>query len=152
MVRLPLLVFCFFVLFCFDVRTDVKVCDCTRGAVRLPVKESALKVDFGNKTPCRTGESNLHQHRDGPGAEAAELHLHLGWGCSSVGRASDRHAADAGSIPRCGKGFFSQSQLSVQTRSLTVSVHPRAQSHAFTSVRTLKIPSSMSEFGGLWKH
>ena len=33
------------------------------------------------------------------------------WGCSSVGRASDRHAADAGSIPRCGKGLFSQSQF-----------------------------------------
>ena len=26
-------------------------------------------------------------------------------GCNSVGRESDRHAADAGSIPRCGKGF-----------------------------------------------
>ena len=26
-----------------------------------------------------------------------------------------RHAADAGSIPRCGKGFFYQSQLSVKT-------------------------------------
>ena len=26
--------------------------------------------------------------------------------CSSVGRASDRHAAEAGSIPWCGKGFF----------------------------------------------
>ena len=38
-----------------------------------------------------------------------------GWGCSSVDRASDRHAADVGTIPRCGKGFFSQSQLSVQT-------------------------------------
>ena len=38
-----------------------------------------------------------------------------GWGCSSVGGASDRHVADTGSIPRCGKGFFSQSQLSVQT-------------------------------------
>ena len=38
-------------------------------------------------------------------------------------RASDRHAADAGSIPLCGKGFFSQSQLSVQTLS-RVSVHP----------------------------
>ena len=35
--------------------------------------------------------------------------------CSSVGRASDQHAADASSIPRCDKGFFSQSQLSVQT-------------------------------------
>ena len=30
-------------------------------------------------------------------------------------RASDRHAADAGSIPRCGKEFFSQGQRSVQT-------------------------------------
>ena len=40
---------------------------------------------------------------------------YLGRGCSSVGRTSDRHAADAVSIPRCGKGFFSQSQLSVQT-------------------------------------
>ena len=29
-----------------------------------------------------------------------------GWGYSSGGGPSDRHAADAGSIPRCGKGFF----------------------------------------------
>ena len=28
-----------------------------------------------------------------------------GWGCSSVGRASDRHVADASSIPRCGEGL-----------------------------------------------
>ena len=40
---------------------------------------------------------------------------HRWWGCSSFGRPLDRHAADAGSIPRCGKGFFSPSQLSVQT-------------------------------------
>ena len=53
-------------------------------------------------------------------------------------RAWDRHADDAGSIPRCGKGFFSQSPLSVQTL-LLVSVHPCVQSHALTSVRTLKI-------------
>ena len=59
------------------------------------------------------------------------------WGCSSVGRVSDRHAAGAGSISRCSKGFFSQSQLSVQTL-LRVSVHPRVQSHALTSVSTLK--------------
>ena len=40
-----------------------------------------------------------------------------GWGgeggCGSVRRASDRHATETGSIPRCGKGFFYQSQLSV---------------------------------------
>ena len=45
-----------------------------------------------------------------------------GWGSSSVSRASDRYAADAGSIPRCDKGCFSKNQLSVQT--LMVSVHP----------------------------
>ena len=61
-----------------------------------------------------------------------------GGGCSSVGRASDRHAADARSTARCGKGFFSQSAFSAD--SLTVSIYPRVQSHAFTSVRTLKIP------------
>ena len=38
-----------------------------------------------------------------------------GWGCSSVGRASDRHAADGDSIPRCGKGVFFPSKLSLQT-------------------------------------
>ena len=27
----------------------------------------------------------------------------------------DQHAADAGSVPLCGKGFFFQGQLSVQT-------------------------------------
>ena len=67
-----------------------------------------------------------------------------GWGCSSVPKASDRHAADAGSIPRCGKGFFSQRQLSVQAL-LRCPYTPRVQSHAFTSVRTLKIPWSMSD-------
>ena len=41
----------------------------------------------------------------------------MGWGYSSVGRASDWHAADAGSITRCGKSTFSAD-------SLTVSVHP----------------------------
>ena len=42
-------------------------------------------------------------------------HTRLGIRGSSVGRASDRHAADAGLISRCGKGFFSQSPLSMQT-------------------------------------
>ena len=74
-----------------------------------------------------------------------------GWRMELIGRALDRHAADAGSIPRCGKRFFSQSQLSVQTL-LRASVHPRVQSHVLTSVRTVKILWSMSEFGGLWKH
>ena len=46
-----------------------------------------------------------------------------GWGCSSVGRTSDWHATEAGSVPWCGRGFFSQSQLLVQT--VTVSVQPK---------------------------
>ena len=57
--------------------------------------------------------------------DSAVMHLAkpMGLGCSSVGRTSDRHAAEAGSILRCGEEFFSQSQLSVQTL-LRVSVQP----------------------------
>ena len=43
-----------------------------------------------------------------------------GWVCSSVGKASDRHAVNAGSIARCGKGFFSK-RKNFNTDSLTVS-------------------------------
>ena len=68
-------------------------------------------------------------------------------GCSSVGRASDRHAAAAGSIPRRSKGFLSQSFCIAD--SLPVSAHSRVQSHTLIFVRTLKIPLSMLEFGGL---
>ena len=42
----------------FNVRTDVNACDCTRGC-KDTIEESALKVDFGTKIPCRTGESDL---------------------------------------------------------------------------------------------
>ena len=68
-----------------------------------------------------------------------------GWGCSSVGTASDRHAVDAGTIPRCGTEFFSQSQLSVQTllRCTYTPVHNGMYLHLCAW--------SMSEFGGLWK-
>ena len=48
----------------FNVRTDVNAYDCTRGCVDT-VRESALKVDFGRKIPCRTRESNLRQRRAG---------------------------------------------------------------------------------------
>ena len=37
-----------------------------QGAVRTHVRESALEADSGRKIPCRTGESNLRQRRDGP--------------------------------------------------------------------------------------
>ena len=50
------------------------------------------------------------------------------------------HITDAGSSPRCGKGFFffSQSQLSMQTV-LRCPNSPRVQSHASTYVCTLTI-------------
>ena len=46
--------------------------------------------------------------------------------------------------------FLPESTFSAD--SLTVSIHPHVQSHALTSVHMLKIPQSMSLFGGLWKH
>ena len=73
-----------------------------------------------------------------------------GWDVARLVRASDRHAAEAGSIPRCGKGFFfPKSTFSADF--LKASVHSRVQSHALTSVGTSKILQSMLEFGGLWK-
>ena len=45
------------------------------------------------------------------------------------------NAADAGSILRCGKGFFFQGQLSTfSADSLTVSVHPRTESRVYTVI------------------
>ena len=46
-----------------------------------------------------------------------------GWGCSSVSRASDRHAADAGSIHPVRQGIFLP-ESTCSADSLTVSVHP----------------------------
>ena len=39
-------------------------------------------------------------------ASIAEGRLYWGGDVAQLVRASDRHAADAGSIPQCGKGFF----------------------------------------------
>ena len=59
---------------------------------------------------------------------------------SSVGRVP-RHGTDVGLNPWSGKGFFSQSQLSVQT--LLVSVKPPpVHLHISTCVCTLKIPNA----------
>ena len=49
----------------FHVRTDVDACDCTRECTDT-ARQSALKVDSGRKTSCRTGESNLCQRRISP--------------------------------------------------------------------------------------
>ena len=65
---------------------------------------------------------------------------------NSVGRAANWNVwlnTDAGSSFRGGKGFFSRRQLPVQTL-LRCLYSPRVQSHALTSARTLKIPSTSS--------
>ena len=64
----------------------------------------------------------------------------------TMGRASGpnvRRNTDAGSSPRCGKWFFSQSQLPVQTV-LRCPYSPRVQPHASTSVYLLQIPNTGS--------
>ena len=74
-----------------------------------------------------------------------------GWGWSSMDRASDRHAADEGTIPPVQQGILLP-EFTFNADSLCFSIHPSVQLHALTSVRMLKILHSMSEFGGLWKH
>ena len=54
-----------------------------------------------------------------------------------------RCSTDIDSSPWCGKGFFSQSQLSVQTL-LQCPYSPRVQSHASVSVRMLRISNAGS--------
>ena len=69
--------------------------------------------------------------------------MNMGGDCSA-GRASDWrawHNTDASSNPQCSKGFFSQSQLSVQTL-LQCPYSPDVQLHASTLVCLLKIPNT----------
>ena len=67
----------------------------------------------------------------------------LGQGCSSDSRALDQHTTVIGFIPQCSMGFFSQSQLSVQTL-LGCPYSPLVWLHAWTSVHMLKMPSAGS--------
>ena len=48
-------------------------------------------------------------------SQLTKLTLERGGDVAQLVRASDRHAVDAGSISQCGKGFFPQSHLAVQT-------------------------------------
>ena len=61
--------------------------------------------------------------------------------CSPAGRVLDWHAAEAGSIPRFDKGFFSQSQLLVQT----LVRRPYTCAH-------VQDPVVHARVRGLWKH
>ena len=66
------------------------VCVCARARVRARIASHILK-----KPLLDVFNTYMSSHSTGAG------------GCSSVGKSSDRHAAEAGSIPRYGKGFFS---------------------------------------------
>ena len=68
------------------------------------------------------------------------MHTPLGmeWVVTQVVRASDRRAVAQVRFPGAARDkFFPESTLSAD--SLSVFVHPRVQSHALTSVRTIKI-------------
>ena len=66
------------------------------------------------------------------------LHSVLGWGCSSLVEYWAVTPLMQVRFPGLARDFSPQSQLSVQTL-LRVSVHPCVQSHALTSIHTLKI-------------
>ena len=76
-----------------------------------------------------------------------------GAGISSIGEASDWHAAEAVSIPWCGKGFFWQSQLSVQTL-LRRPYSPRGAVACFNIYAHVKDPEYGQPYHCLdiWKH
>ena len=57
----------------------------------------------------------VYTHVSGLGFPREFVWAILGWDVAQLVTAADRHAADAGSIPRCGKEFSSQGQLLVQT-------------------------------------
>ena len=50
----------------FNVRTDVNACDCTRECTDTRKRVCTESWVWEKKNPCRTGESNLRQRRDGP--------------------------------------------------------------------------------------
>ena len=73
------------------------------------------------------------------------------WGCSSV--SSVRLAGCKCRFNCLVRQVFYLHESTFSADSLKVSLHPHLQSRAsLTSVRTLRMLWSMSEFGGLWKH
>ena len=78
--------------------------------------------------------------------------IRANWDVAQLVRASDRHAADAGSIPRCGKGFLSHSQLSAQTLSYGVRTPPvsnRMHLHLCARERSRSPCQSSVDYGNI---
>ena len=77
---------------------------------------------------------------------------------SSVGRASKRKVrrnSDTGSIPRCGKGFFSAPESTFSADSLTVSVQPPCTTACVNSCTHVKNPTHWQPYRrclDTWKH
>ena len=63
---------------------------------------------------------------------------------------AEQTGLDTGPSPRCGKGFFIPESAS-NADCLTVSLQPRVQSHAATSVSTLQIPN-IGSHTIVWTH
>ena len=63
-----------------------------------------------------------------------------GWGCSSVGSASNRHAANVGRFDSPVRQRISLPESTFSADSPMMSVHPRIQLHILTSVAHVKDP------------
>ena len=96
-------------------------------------------------SPTDHGQMNARQKAGYSSGNSTGVGMQLSW--QSVGPALCRRRFDS---PVQQRIFPPESTFSAD--SLTVSVHHRVQWHAFTSVGTLKVLQSMSEFGGVWKH
>ena len=83
-----------------------------------------------------------------PQDQQVSAHDLMGRGCSSVDKSIGPARRCRRFDPPVWNGIFLR-QSTFSAHFLSVSVHLRVQSHALTSVPTLKILLSMSEIGGL---
>ena len=87
---------------------------------------------------------NKFVHEEKTATAAKPCVLCVAWrGCCSVSWAWDWHTAQAGSIPRCSNGFFSQSQL--QCRLSVVFVYPCVQLYYINTCVHVKRSSSLCQ-------
>ena len=118
-------------------------CDCKKTKIRVSIESRPWRRKFSH---CFCRDSNLRPFSHESGALTTELSPPWG-GNSSVGRSSDWKAEVqywCWLESLCGKGFFSQSQISVQTLS-RCPCSPCEKLHGFISVCSLKLPNTGSQ-------